>query len=128
MRIADCGLRIADCGLQNDLTHIRKFAMAKLNGRKVTKASGHFSFRVVVLRMDSQINPQSAIRNPQSLLLRGLRGLRGFEEFVDSILIDFDLALIFVSFAGGFDERLEGQVLTFVEDVPTNAFALLREF
>src|SRR5262245_52188226 len=66
---------------------------------------------------------------PHSLLLLfGLCGFSGFEEFVDSILVDFDLALLFIPFAGGLDERAVGQVLTLAEDALANALALLREF
>src|SRR5262245_2943143 len=51
-----------------------------------------------------------------------------FEEFVDLFMVDFDLALLFVPFAGGLDERVVGQVLTLAEDSLANALALLREF
>jgi len=50
--------------------------------------------------------------------------LSGFEEFIDSILEDFDLALIFVSFALGFGEGVKGQSLTFAEEALANAVAL----
>ena len=73
-------------------------------------------------------NCRSSILNPRSSLLFGLCGFSGFEEFVDSILVDFDLALLFVPFAGGLDERVVGQGLTLAEDVLANALALLREF
>src|SRR5262245_24198307 len=123
---------IADCGFirpsiretttpkekwPKDLETFRPFNFVVANLQIIK--SGHFEIR----------NPQSAIRNPQSLLLlRGLRGFGVFEEFVDSILIDFDLTLLFVPLAGGLNERVVGQVLTFAEDALANSLALLREF
>src|SRR5262249_55978931 len=74
-------------------------------------------------------DPRSSILDLRSsLLLRGLRGFNVFEEFVNSILIDFDLALIFVSFAGRFGERVVSLALTLVEEGLSNALAVLREF
>jgi hypothetical protein len=71
----------------------------------------------------------SSILDPRaSLLLRGLGSFSGYEEFVDSILVDFDLAPIFVPFAGGLDESVVGQALTVAEDALAKALALLREF
>src|SRR5215510_4599685 len=141
MRIADCGLRIADFP---DL-HFVKPQPRKKKGRKVSKPFGLSKFVAENLRLVRadcislytrlqfnliQVILQSAIRNPQSLLLllRGLRRLGVFEEFVDSILEDFDLALIFVAFASRFGVRLESQALTFAEESLSNALALLREF
>src|SRR5262249_17177348 len=81
-RIADCRLRIADC--KNDsispLPSVRwkrcvsrarakLGAPRKIESRKVSEPSGHFSFRVLILRMDSLVNPQSAISTGRGRLL-----------------------------------------------------------
>ena len=78
LALRDCGLRIADCGTQNEFLPVGALAWAtdkvKAAGETLTLVRSLLDGVAIVpdlataLRLASQNNPQSAIRNPQSFV------------------------------------------------------------
>ncbi len=66
--LTDCGLRIADCGLERENHHSNKSDPNFHNSRQPTVDNLQFEFNQLLRanKQQSEVNPQSAIRNPQS--------------------------------------------------------------
>src|SRR5215475_9086620 len=93
LRIADCGLRIADCGL------IR------------------LSISIASIRLNRLINPQSAIRNPQSHSPSVNLGLRRLSPRMQKIEVASLIGLRDVSA----EERAESTLVTRRRRLPSGA-------